>query len=92
MPHDNEAFLVRFLRPCKYYPESAHQLVSASVQAGGGAHSPFTCCLLLQLQSAYISASYTQNSSITLRDNHLAAMFEIIYFHVIAKLKIIFFP
>ncbi|XP_066589164.1 alpha-tocopherol transfer protein-like isoform X2 [Prorops nasuta] len=26
-PIDNESWLIRFLRPCKYYPESAHKLV-----------------------------------------------------------------
>ncbi|XP_065164334.1 clavesin-1 isoform X3 [Atheta coriaria] len=26
-PYDNDAWLVRFLRPCKFYPESAHALV-----------------------------------------------------------------
>jgi hypothetical protein len=28
LPIDNEGWLVRFLRPCKFYPESAHELVS----------------------------------------------------------------
>lgn len=28
VPLDNEAWLVRFLRPCKFYPDSAHDLVS----------------------------------------------------------------
>lgn len=27
-PVDNDAWLVRFLRPCKYYPQSAYELVS----------------------------------------------------------------
>lgn len=26
-PYDNEAWLIRFLRPCKHYPESAHKLI-----------------------------------------------------------------
>ncbi|XP_017773256.1 PREDICTED: alpha-tocopherol transfer protein-like isoform X1 [Nicrophorus vespilloides] len=26
-PYDNDAWLVRFLRPCKFYPESAYELV-----------------------------------------------------------------
>lgn len=28
LPTDNEDWLIRFLRPCKYYPESARKLVS----------------------------------------------------------------
>ena len=28
VPYDNEQWLVRFLRPCKFYPESAYDLVS----------------------------------------------------------------
>lgn len=28
MPIDNDDWLVRFLRPCKFYPKSAHELVS----------------------------------------------------------------
>ncbi|KAE8745718.1 hypothetical protein FOCC_FOCC007602 [Frankliniella occidentalis] len=27
VPMDNDAWLVRFLRPCKYYPESAYELI-----------------------------------------------------------------
>lgn len=30
-PKDNEDWLIRFLRPCKYYPESARDLVSSYV-------------------------------------------------------------
>ncbi len=28
VPYENDAWLVRFLRPTKFYPESAHKLVS----------------------------------------------------------------
>ncbi len=28
VPIDNEDWLIRFLRPCKFYPESALELVS----------------------------------------------------------------
>lgn len=28
VPHDNEQWLIRFLRPCKFYPQSAYELVS----------------------------------------------------------------
>lgn len=28
VPLDNEQWLVRFLRPCKFYPKSAYELVS----------------------------------------------------------------
>ncbi|XP_026756974.1 clavesin-1 isoform X1 [Galleria mellonella] len=27
VPFDNDAWLIRFLRPCKFYPESAHDLI-----------------------------------------------------------------
>lgn len=33
VPIDNDDWLVRFLRPCKYYPDSAFELVSKFIFA-----------------------------------------------------------
>lgn len=30
VPLDNDKWLIRFLRPCKFYPESAYELVKTS--------------------------------------------------------------
>ncbi|XP_059484485.1 alpha-tocopherol transfer protein-like isoform X2 [Neocloeon triangulifer] len=32
VPLDNDAYLIRFLRPCKFYPESAYQLIKRYYQ------------------------------------------------------------
>lgn len=39
VPAENDAWLVRFLRPCKYYPESAYEQVSQPLR---GARWPGT--------------------------------------------------
>lgn len=38
-PYHSDTWLVRFLRPCKFHPESAHQLVSLSID--------LTCIIIL---------------------------------------------
>jgi len=41
VPYNNEGFLMRFLRPCKFYPESAHELVWAARTREGFAKTDY---------------------------------------------------